>query len=160
MLLRIVSATFLFWVAFHLMAGTLDDEIDQPVLKENPTAEYRKTHEGIALFRFTEDRKIYWWVQNITPDWVCVWTKVTKRGRAPYMVFLSVSVPPNGGERLLGIVERPMFWILDYEFNWYVQPLKKPSDYKIYGQCSSEHIANDSRILENNSRTAALLLAL
>ena len=80
MLLRIVSATFLFWVAFHLMAGTLDDEIDQPVLKENPTAEYRKTHEGIALFRFTEDRKIYWWVQNITPDWVCVWTKVTKRG--------------------------------------------------------------------------------
>ncbi len=150
MLLRIVSATLLFWFAFHLTAGTIDDEEVNPVLKEDPTAEFRKIHQGIALFRFTKDRKIYWWVQNTTRDWVCVWTRVTKRGREPYMVFFSVSVPPNGGERLLGIVEKPRFWITDYEFNWYVQPLKKPSDYKVYGQCSSERIANDYRIPETD----------
>jgi hypothetical protein len=145
MSVRIVTTILFFW-AIAAWGGTFDD-FEDPVLVVEPTAEYQRIHHGVNLFHLRENRKSRWWVQNTTKDWVCVWTKVTDNGGAPYIVFFSVSVPPNGGERLLGIVKRG-FWPVNYEFNWYVQSLKEPSDYKIYGQCSSEHIAYDSRIPE------------
>lgn len=146
MSVRIVTTLLFFWVV-SAWAGTFDDLEVDPVLAVEPTAEYQIAQEGINLFRLRQGRKTRWWVQNTTNYWICVWTKVTDTGGAPYIVFLSVNVPPNGGERLLGIVKRG-FLPIDYEFNWYVQPLRALDDFKINKHCSSEHIAYDSRIPE------------